>query len=185
MIDPNPDGLDPVEREILARRTTTLARADREIVEAKGIDVLVVRSGGRAVGIPLDHVIVAIALRRLTLVPFAPPELAGISLLDGLVTPVFHLHVLLGLSSISLPEHARVVLVGDRAAPLALVVEVAESIVRIDPATLLPLPETAGRVATRTRGITRDGTLLLDVSALLADPAVTLDIASRDQDTTS
>ncbi len=182
-MDPNPRDLDPVEREILARRTASLAREAGEIREAPGVDVLVVRSGGRRVGILLEDVIVAAALRRMTLVPFAPVEVAGISLLDGVVTPVFHLHALLGMSSVSLPEHARVVLVGDRSAPLALAVEVAESIVRVELDRLLPLPDTGTRIASRTRGITRDGMLILDVPAMLADPAVTLDVAQRrDQD---
>lgn len=183
MSDPNPQGLDRIEQQILARRTTALAKASATPREPSGVDALIVRTGNRLVAILLDDVIAAAALTRLTLVPFAPAEVAGVTLLDGVVAPVFHLHALLGFHAISLPEHARVVLVGDRAAPLALVVEAAESITRIELPTLLPLPESATFAARRTRGITASGTIVLDVEAMLADPALTLDVAQRrDQD---
>ena len=176
MTDPNPRDLDPVEREILARRTSALARTAAPSEALRGVEVLVVRAAGRRVAVPIEDVVVAAPLRQLTAIPFAPPALAGVTLIDGVVAPVFHLHALLGLGTVTLPEHGRVLLVGPRELPLPLAVEAAETIDRLDPDALSPIPDPTGPAARRTRGIAADGTLLLDVAALLEDPEILLDV---------
>ena len=52
-------------------------------------------------------------LRRFTPLPHAPAHVAGLAAWGGVVVPVFHLRVLLGLSLAALPEYGRVVFVGE------------------------------------------------------------------------
>ena len=45
---------------------------------------------------------------KLTPLPHAPPEVAGLTARGGAVYPVFHLRAVLGLPLAALPEHGRI-----------------------------------------------------------------------------
>jgi purine-binding chemotaxis protein CheW len=181
MSAPNPDGLDAIDTEILARRTAALARPVAT-AEAEGVECLVVRSGGQRYAVELTSVLSASQLTRLAPAPFAPPEVAGLTMVGNTVCPVFHLHRVLGLRTTALSEHGRLVLLGTEPAPLALAVDVAEAIVRLREDRLHGAPE-GGRTRELARGVTDDGIVWLDHALLMAHPTLVLDVASHDPST--
>lgn len=104
--------------------------------------ILLVRTAGRSVGIPLGDVIAVTGLGAVSRVPSALPAVRGVTVARGRLVTLLHLGAL--LSGGSCPEGAvstTVVLASAGGAMIALEVEEADT---IPDAVLLPPPEGSG-----------------------------------------
>jgi purine-binding chemotaxis protein CheW len=166
--------LDAAEnRAILQARTRALAKP---LVEARDADaqreeVIVLRVAGTRFAISPRAVLAVAALRKLTPLPHAPAALLGLTSREGDLLPVFDLRVVLGLGLTSLPEHGRIVIVGEPSDPVGLVVEAIEGSADVGVAEALPAT-TSPVLRAIARGVTETGLVLLDHEALLSGDAL-------------
>lgn len=156
------------EERILERRTRSLARPPSESRQGGGAD-LVLRVSGERYAIAAEDVLAASALTRLTPLPHAPPELAGLTSRAGRVLPVFDLRAVLGLPLATLPEHGRMVVLGTPDAPVAVTVDAIDAIETNATEALVEPPSTTSAALRRVLlGVDSQGILHLDVAALIA-----------------
>lgn len=162
--------------EILASRTSRLAAPPTEAGRAT-TEALAIRVYGETYAIEPHVVHKVLAISRITLLPHAPPHVAGLIVHAGGVLPAFHLGAVLGLPLEALPEVGQVLLVGDGAIELALVVEAVVGVRPVDAAQLSPPPQTLSReVRGLMKGVDVGGVPLLDGEALLASEQLVVDI---------
>ncbi len=126
---------------------------------------------GERYAVPARAVRAVAELRRVTPLPHAPPHVAGLTAWGGAAVPVFHLRALLGLALAALPEYGRVVLVGEGADAIGLVVDAVHDGGALAPAAAGPGP------APFVRASSDGGAPLLDVDALAASDLTAVDIA--------
>ncbi len=161
--------------EILAARTRALARPVR-LERRAGLDLLVLRVAGERYGLPPDAVREVAEIRRLTPLPHAPPQLLGLTSRDGAIVPVFDLRVVLGMSLSSLPEHGRIVVLGEERDSIAFAVEAIEG-ETLDEGDVAAAPEALGpALRAAARGVTGAGLVVLDPGALLASELLVIDV---------
>lgn len=163
-------------REVLASRTRALARPVR-VEQHAALDVLVLRVAGERYGLPPDAVREVAEVRKLTPLPHAPPQLLGLTSRNGSIVPVFDLRVVLGMSLSSLPEHGRVVLLGEDRDAIAFAVEAIEGTALIAEGELAGSPDSIGpSLRAAARGVTASGLVVLDPVALLASELLVVDV---------
>lgn len=166
------------DRLILEARTRALATPLASPGRASVSEVIVVRIGGERYGLPAAAVHAVAALTRLSPLPHAPPEVAGLTARGDQILPVFHLRAVLGLALTALPEYGRVVLLGEGSEQLALIVDAVEGMRTVDVSTLGPVPATlSASVGALVLGVDAEGVPLLDPAALLACDRLFIDIA--------
>jgi chemotaxis signal transduction protein len=166
------------DRLILEARTRALAAPPAAAERGTLSSILLLRVGGERYGIPAEAVQAVAALLRLSPLPHAPPEVAGLTARGGQILPVFHLRAVLGLSLAALPEYGRIVLLGEGREQLALVVDAVEGMKAVDVSTLKPAPATLSAPAfALVLGVDDEGVPLLDPAALLASDRLFIDIA--------
>lgn len=167
------------DRAILEARTRALA-APVDLHEVNvGVEALVLRVGGERYTLPAEAVRAVAALVRLSPLPHAPPSVAGLTARGGVIVPVFHLRAVLGLALNALPEHGRIVLLGEGSGQLALIVDAVEGTTRVDVATLRPAPPPLLAAAgALIRGIDAAFVPMLDPEALLASDRLFIDITA-------
>ena len=171
------DDLDDVSRAVLDARTRAVAARPMLLGRSDRHDALGLRVAGEQYAIAAHAVRGVAAVSRWTALPYAPPEVAGLIARGGEIIPAFHLRVVLGLPLGALPEYGRIVLVGDGADSLALVVDAVEHLGPIEPDELREPPEDiAPTVRAFLRGIDRRGIALIDHAALLASPKLFVEI---------
>ena len=175
---PEDERWSPEARALLETRTRAVARpADEADPRNKGTEVLWLRVAGERYAIPLTGVCGVAELVRLTPLPHAPPEVAGLTVRGGDIVPVFYLRAVLGLPLTTLPEHGRIVLLGESEGVLALVVDAIEGSTRIALDTLMKPPGTVGPdVAALLLGVDAEGAPVLDPDGLLGSPRLVVDI---------
>lgn len=162
------------DRDLLERRTESLARASVETVVRKKL--LTLRVAGERYAIDPAAIRVVAELRRVTPLPHMPPRVLGLTAHAGTVIPVFDLRAVLGLPLTSLPEYGRIVVCGEPGDELALAVEGVEDDASVDDTDLLPMPATAGQALRAVaRGMARGGVVVLDHQALLASELLFVD----------
>jgi len=175
--------LDPTElwdaptRALLDARTRAVASPSTPLARGARPEALGLRLAGERYAIAAHAIRGVAALKRLTALPHGPPELAGLIAMGGEIIPAFHLRVVLGLPLGALPEYGRIVLMGDGAEALALVVDAVENLGAIEPDELREAPEgVAASVRALILGVDRRGIPLLDHEALLASPRLYVEI---------
>jgi len=157
----------PEERAILDARTRALARPTAQTARSRGAD-LVLRVSGERYAIAASEVIAVAALTRLTPLPHAPPELVGLTSRSGRVLPVFDLRAVLGLPLATLPEHARMIILGTGDSPVAVTVDAVDPSEADTSGELTEPPSTTSTSLRRVLlGIDAAGALHLDTRALL------------------
>ena len=128
------------------------------------IGFLLVRTGGRRVGLPLTDVLEIIAVGDVRRVPVVEPAVRGVVAVQGRIVPLVHLGALLAEGEQSFPPGGVGVVVAVEGRRVCLEVDEAELLVR-EPA--LPVPP--GEALPWAVGVARhpDGLVpLLDLSAL-------------------
>lgn len=159
-----------VAQRVLERRATELARPPVEESQSSGVEIVTVTvAGGRRYAIEAGHVQQILRNERLSRLPPGSGELVGLLFANGEAVPVADLASLLGLSE---PDRARpFILLLDRPhLPVGLLVDEFLSIRRISEAALRTSAEGFDNAPSPERGVTADGTVLLDTHTLLADP---------------
>jgi len=155
--------------EILAARARALAvipdpeaaRADRRMIVAT--------IGAQDYGFPLAQVHRIVPLGRITRLPHAPPLVAGLASLAGILGLVFDARVWRDLPPSPLGPKLPVLMIGPTSRPLALVVD---AVVRYaDVPADLTAPGPAGSWLV---GLTAERVLVVDDEVLAADPAFSL-----------
>jgi purine-binding chemotaxis protein CheW len=174
----SPDGnWDPPTRALLDARTRAVASRSTLLGRSDLHDALGLRVSGEQYAIAAHAIRGVAAVSRLTALPHAPPEVAGLIARGGEIIPAFHLRVVLGLPLGALPEYGRIVLMGEGADALALVVDAVEHLGPIEPDELREPPEgIAPSVRAFLRGVDRRGIPLIDHIALLASPRLYVEI---------
>ncbi|EYF04591.1 chemotaxis protein CheW [Chondromyces apiculatus] len=166
------------QRALLETRTRAVAHRAEVAVNVVGTEVLRVLVAGEPCALQTARIRGVAEILRLTPLPHAPPEVAGLTVRGGSVLPVFYLRAVLGLPLSALPEHGRMVLLGAKEEDqLGLVVDAIEGTARLDLSTLRePPPTVAAEVKAVLLGMDPQGTMVLDLDALLASPRLIIDI---------
>lgn len=168
---------DAAARALLDARTRAAAAEPTVVPRGDARDALLLRVAGERYAIIASAVRAVAALTKLTALPHAPPSVAGLFARGGEIIPAFYLRAVLGLPLGALPEYGRVVLMGEGAAALALVVDAVEHLGPVDHDALREAPaDVAPAVRPLLRGIDERGVALLDHDALLASPRLFVDI---------
>ncbi|UJR81324.1 chemotaxis protein CheW [Sandaracinus amylolyticus] len=164
--------------EELARRALEIARPAAPLVRERRAALLLVVGTDRVL-LPAEAARAVAPLAHLTPIPFAEPHVAGLTARRGRAIPVFHLRVLLGLPLSQLPETSRVIVLDAPGEPALAVDAIGDDDLPDDEA-LRPPPETmAAASRALVRGTTEDGRLVLDVTALISSPRLTIDVGPR------
>ncbi len=158
-----------------AERTAQVAQGEQD--DNLFIDVLGIQVGGEDYALPLDMLTAAYQVdvnlvSPIVPVPCTPPFIAGIVNIRGHVVPVIDLGVLLSLPQDAMDAGALVAVANDQ-------MTVAFQVSTIgDPRTLpisafIPIPDSFSLAKKEyIRGTLTDGTSLLNIEALLGDPAL-------------
>ncbi|MDB4930354.1 MAG: Positive regulator of CheA protein [Myxococcaceae bacterium] len=177
MTTPPDHAWDDATRALLDARTRAVAARSTLLGRSDLHDALGLRVAGEQYAIAAHAIRGVAAVSRLTALPHAPPEVAGLIARGGEIIPAFHLRVVLGLPLGALPEYGRIVLMGDGADALALVVDAVEHLGAIEPDELREPPDgIAPSVRAFLRGVDRRGIPLIDHDALLASPRLYVEI---------
>lgn len=170
------------EQRILDARSRALAEPTAALDRSRAVALMRFLVAGERYAMEARYIRAVAALARLSPLPHAPPEVAGLASRAGAVFPVFHLRALLDLPLAALAEHGRVILVGRTEPELGLAVDAVEAVRPETMETLSPVPPdldaslSAGARAF-VRGIVMpDGVLLLDGAALLGSDRLYVDI---------
>jgi purine-binding chemotaxis protein CheW len=178
------------DARILRERARALAapRADANTqAESAALELLEFRLADERYAVATAFVHGIHPLRSIAPVPCTPPFVHGIVSVRGLVFTVIGLKKFFGLPEQGLTDLHRIVLVGATAAEFGLLADVSVGLVRLHEADLLPPPPNLTAIGARyIRGVAADGLVVLDMPAILADPALlvneTPDGANRPQE---
>jgi purine-binding chemotaxis protein CheW len=155
--------------EILAARARALAIVPDPQAAHAGRRMIVATIGAQDYGFPLARVHRIVPLGRITRLPHAPPLVAGLASLAGILGLVFDARVWRELPPSALGPKLPVLMIGPASRPLALVVD---AVLRYaDVPTDLPAPGPAGSWLV---GLTTERVLVVDDEVLAADPAFSL-----------
>lgn len=149
--------------EVLQQRAAALA-TPVEHAERRGLSMVGFALAGTRLALELRFLREAARVPPLTPLPGAP-LVQGLALLRGEVLPVFQLAPLLGLSASPVRAGSRLLVLGEDAAELGIVVDEVAGARFFADSEIAPLPDHP-----LCLGLAADGTLLLDGSRLLADP---------------
>jgi purine-binding chemotaxis protein CheW len=174
------DHFDEYEREVLRQRAERAADKTSEAEETfAGIGVLTVTLGGETYGLPLRALTAAYQVNvnlntPVVPVPCTPPYVAGVANIRGHVVPVIDLPVLLGLPSDT--ETTGIVVVADEQTTMAFRVDGIGDSVLVQLGELIPMSELFDLAKTDyLQGTLPDGTILLDIDAILTDSTLIVD----------
>jgi purine-binding chemotaxis protein CheW len=175
------DHFDEYERSVLRQRAERAAEKTDEADEAfAGIEVLTVTLGAETYGLPLRALTAAYQVNvnlstPVIPVPCTPAYIAGIANIRGHVVPVIDLPALLGLASDADTTTGIVVVANEQTTMAFRVDRIGDSaLVRLG--DLVPVSELFDLAKTDyLQGTLPDGTILLDIDAILTDSTLIVD----------
>jgi chemotaxis signal transduction protein len=168
------DEADEHVSHVLEARARALAQPPSAPADDAG-ELLVFTVGDTRLGVPLDRVREVLPPGPTTLLPGGPHALAGVRVVHGQLVVVANPGPVLGVEERRPPSSRFAVVLEDRWAPVGLLADAIDGVVREDPAA-----RPAGG-AGFVESVTAEGVLVLDVDALLADPRLTA-VPSRSSD---
>lgn len=166
------DVFDEAEKEILRARAEMVARLESG-VRAAGRPAIFFRLGRERCCALASSTRGAVRLVGLAPIPSAAREVAGALARGGEVIPVFHLASVLGQRLDRLPETAHALVLGTTADEVALAIDALDGFGEIEDGGLRAPPEEAR--SPFITAATADGTLFVDLDALLASSALWVD----------
>jgi purine-binding chemotaxis protein CheW len=166
------------EQALLRKRAERAALSSLDTPEAlASIDTLVVMLGNEPYGLPLRALTVAYQATMLVVpVPCTPPFIAGVANIRGRVVPVIDLAVLLGISGTSISDLTAIVVAANDNMTVAFRVSAIGETILVGVGELVPVSglfDLAKREY--VQGALPDGTIVLNMDAILNDPALIVD----------
>jgi purine-binding chemotaxis protein CheW len=172
---PAPDTTDDITR-VLEERARALARsseADETSGETIGMVVLAV--GEERYGVEVQDVQEIEPLDKITPIPGTPAFWTGVVNLRGSMYPVLDIERYLGLPSSEAVESPKVALVSRHGISVGLLVDEVPEIRQVKVAEIGPPVADGSSKAEVVRGVTPDMLSVLDLEALLSDPALVIE----------
>ena len=154
---------------ILRARAQALAVRDQSELERSTEELATFSIGGHVIGVPMEHVARASALKHLTEIPGGPGYLVGLTAVEGHLVSLLDLAAFLELTRQGVGDVTGALVVSWKGRELGLAAEQLHGIEDVPKHTIAPLPGGVGplgRIARRSSG--RD-LLLLDVETLIDD----------------
>lgn len=158
-------------RAVLRARAAELARAVEADEDLDVADLLVVTVGGQSVAVPVECLRGVRAPAPLCPVPGSHPVLVGLAAGHAEALVVASLGALLGLSPTVGAQEQWVVVLEDPVAPVGLLVDTADDVLRVPRQQVSAAPGSSGALTT---ALSPSGVLLLDTPAVLRDPRLFL-----------
>jgi purine-binding chemotaxis protein CheW len=173
------DGARRAAQRILEERAQALARPLAEPASLGTlIEILRLSIGGERYAIETRFVREVTRAAVPTPVPGTPDFIAGLVVVHGEVLAVIDFCRLLGTTRAQ-GGFAELVVCGEREAEFGLLADTVDDVVSLPTAELHPAPD-CGRQAGYLRGVTKDALIVLDGTALLAEPRFFVDHKSAE-----
>ena len=170
------DSFTEKEMQILQARAERVARVSGEGEADDSITGLMVNVHDQTYVIPIDSLTTVYERVSVVPLPSVPPFVAGIANLRGHIIPVLDLAVLLNVPGTTTTDLMMLVVAANREMTVAFHVDRIGDVTNYNRDNLTPVPanfETAQGLY--LQGILADGTAVLDVEAILNDPALIVD----------
>jgi purine-binding chemotaxis protein CheW len=158
------------EIAILRARAERIA-STQQTKESDAFSALVVRVGGEAYALPMDSLTAVYEGYTIVPLPCVPSFVAGIVNIRGQVLPVMDLATLLGVPCQATKRS--LLIISNTEFSLGLSVEAVGDVITILTSIMQSVPAVLNHVY--LRGVLPDGTALLDLDAILNDPALIVD----------
>lgn len=159
-------GIDADAKAILDQRAKELARPAADGNEFFGDEMLTFGLARERYAVSSEYVFSVFQLEDITRLPGVAPPLYGLARWRGDVLTVLDLRSTLGVSSQSLDDLKRVIVVGDRRPSFGILVDRVDSIVRLAQEDVLPLGS-GGKTYQYLLGVTSDALQVIDIEKLL------------------
>jgi purine-binding chemotaxis protein CheW len=168
-------------RALMDERARALARVPEEAASvARVLEVVVFDLGDECYAVETVHVREVVRLGGLTPLPGAPDFLAGVTNLRGQILAIFDLRRLFGAPPQRAGEPSRVVVLGAGRAEFGVLADTVHTVATLaEERVREPQAPVAGAARAYLRGVTPDGWILLDGTALLRDPRLAIDQAEE------
>jgi purine-binding chemotaxis protein CheW len=163
-------------RRILETRAQLLAEPAQDRDEDNAVSVLVLSVGEERYSVDVRRIREILSVPVITPVPGTAPSWAGLVSIRGTMYPVLHLRTHLGVLSRAGGGEQKLVLVTAAAITAGLLVDDVADVRWITADEVRPSPAGArGGPRAYVREVTTDLVALLDLDALLSDPALVVD----------
>jgi purine-binding chemotaxis protein CheW len=164
----------------LRERTRLLARPALDHGQS-GTDHLVLTVAEMRLAVPLTALRRTAAPGAVTRLPGLPPELPAVREVGGELLCLADTASLIGSAGSREPAEQHVVVLEDEN-PLGLLVDEVLDLVGLETSELHPVTPVGAAEPSLLAGVTANGTLVLDIAALLADPRLHLSPGSTDDE---
>ena len=167
------DGFSDKERAVLLARAERAARQSLTDTQKTDLTTLAVTVYSEVYALPIERVLAVYENVQIVPVPCAPPFVAGIANIRGHILPVVDLGVLLGAPSQAPRSHVALVVVSEGEMSLGFCVDEIGAVQALSTTSLTPLASNLNLTHTAyLKGMLSDGSVLLDVNAILNDPTL-------------
>jgi purine-binding chemotaxis protein CheW len=139
------------------------------------LDVLRVFIANEQYALPVDNILAVYESVTITPLPGTPAHIAGITNLRGNIVPVLELSSLLNLATPELQPESVLVLVTHREGQVAVRVDALDEVGNLIESHINPVASDDRQTRSYVKGVLINGTILLDVQAILDDPALIVD----------
>lgn len=158
-----------------ARRVVSASHDDDSAILQPTLDAFI---GDRTYVLPIDMLTAIHDETEVVRVPKAPSFVCGVANIRGRIIPVLDLGVLLGIRVQPLTGMPVLVGASDDHLTITLAVDRVGAIRTIPAQNLDPVPPGLGLVRSEyLMGTLPDGTILIDINAILADPGIMVNIS--------
>ncbi len=163
----------PQELDILRARAERVARSIETDEQVEAMPVLLTAVRNEIYALPVEHVLSIYEDIPVIPVPCTPPFLAGIANIRGRILPVIDLGTLLDVPGDPGTANTALVVASDGDLEAAFRVEGITETQALATSSILSLPPNLETLRVRyLRGVLPDGAALLDLAAILSDPAL-------------
>ncbi|MFC1960517.1 chemotaxis protein CheW [Chloroflexota bacterium] len=166
------------ERElaILKARAERVASELQEDADSSALTALLVTMQGETYALPIDEIRVVHENILVEPIPCVPPYVAGMANVRGHILPVIDLAMWLGLKGRPINGPVSLIAVGTDDVNVAFYVESIGEVLALslDKLATVPVTSTIERTM-HLQGVLPDGTVVLNVAAILTDPSIVVD----------
>lgn len=167
------DAFSEAEIDLLRQRAARAAALVREQDGGDLHNALSLLVWGEHYAVPIDQLMAVYGRIRVRRVPCSPPTVCGVANVRGRILPVMELALLLNAASQPDDDAEGVIVAGNESMTVAFRVQRIGDVLTYTDADLEPVAATSDLASrTHVRAILPDGTALLDMDAILADPAL-------------